>query len=566
MKTVHSAGCMIPEPDFPATVPGLVRHFASVHGNREAIVSDGNRISFAGLDEKSARVARALIECGAGKGSRIAILAPPSPDFVVAVLAVMRIGAIAGPLSTLYQAPELAWVLSNAEFDQLIIADRFLRHDYLARLEQALPGLAEKKGPPLYLPSAPRLRQIHVIGSQSRPWSTPFAKLMNGSDHVDQAMLDELESLVVPADPACIIHTSGSTANPKGVIHGHGPLVRHSWQMGMGYTPFGPGDRVITTRAMFWVAGFVATLFYSLNNGACLITTNDGSPANVLRLIEQESGNALAGDVGWFDVLRESDELKSAGYDIVRLNMDTAGVASAGRYVSDHLAARIGQPVHYPNSRFARTFGMTETLGGHTSARYDELLPEDRPSWQGRAVPGVELLIVDPETGAPLPAGETGELLVRGYCLMQGLNGYEHHEPFDQQGYYATGDLCMLDADGYLKFEARKGEMVKIHGANVAPLEVELVMTGLMGIEKAGVVGIESRGETRLVAAVLMAPGRTLDEVAVITELKTRLSSFKVPRHIVALDEDTLPATGSGKIKKAELAALMTSMLADNHI
>src|SRR3546814_14576300 len=85
-------------------------------------------------------------------------------------------------------------------------------------------------------------------------------------------MLRSIEALVTPADPACIIHTSGSTANPKGVIHGHGPLVRHSWQMGMGFTPFGPGDRGIVTRAMFWVAGFVATLFYSLNNGACLIT------------------------------------------------------------------------------------------------------------------------------------------------------------------------------------------------------------------------------------------------------------------------------------------------------
>src|SRR3546814_8876786 len=93
--------------------------------------------------------------------------------------------------------------------------------------------------------------------------------------------------------------------------------------MGMGFTPFGPGDRVIVTRAMFWVAGFVATLFYSLNNGACLITTSDGSPANVARLIEEEGGNALAGDVGWFDVLRESDALKAAQLDVVRLNMDT---------------------------------------------------------------------------------------------------------------------------------------------------------------------------------------------------------------------------------------------------
>src|SRR3546814_12735381 len=97
-------------------------------------------------------------------------------------------------------------------------------------------------------------------------------------------MLRLTEPLGTPSDSACLIYTPCSTANPKGVIHGHGPLVRHSWQMGMGFTPFGPGDRVIVTRAMFWVAGFVATLFYSLNNGACLITTSDGSPPNVARL------------------------------------------------------------------------------------------------------------------------------------------------------------------------------------------------------------------------------------------------------------------------------------------
>src|SRR3546814_11984684 len=142
---------------------------------------------------------------------------------------------------------------------------------------------------------------------------------------------------------------------------------------------------------MFWVAGFVATLFYSLNNGACLITTSDGSPANVARLIEEEGGNALAGDVGWFDVLRESDALKAAQLDVVRLNMDTAGIARDGRFLSAHLVKRIGDPIHHHAARFARTLGMTEQLGGHNSALFGELMHEDRQSWPRSDVTGEAL-------------------------------------------------------------------------------------------------------------------------------------------------------------------------------
>ena len=550
---------IVPDPGFAPTIPGLIRHFVKRFGNSEALVSGNRRATFGELDRQSALVARSLLGQGVTKGTRIAVLAPPGPEFVIMVLAAGRIGAVIGALSTLYQAPELAWVLARGEFAHLVIADRYLNHDYLTRLEEALPGLASCGSGPLSLEAAPRLRAIHVIGASDRSWSHSFAALLDDDSRVSEAMLTAIEGAVTPADPVCVIYTSGSTAEPKGVVHGHGPLVRHGWNLGMTATSFGHGDRVITTRAMFWVAGFVATLFYALNNGACLVTTSDGSPANVVRLIEAERVTGLAGDVGWFDVLRESPELQDAGYDVVRLDMDTAGIAREGRYRSAHLVARFGAPVHHPNARFARSYGMTETLGAHTTLPITELLPEDRPSWQGRAIEGVDLRVVDPETRAPLPTGETGELLVRGYCLMLGIDGRERHETFDAEGFYATGDLCRLDEQGYLRFEARRGEMLKVHGANVAPAEVELAMTGLMGIEKAGLVGIERDGATLLAAAVLMTPGRVLDEAAVIAVLRRRLSSFKVPRRIVALAEAELPMTGSGKVKKAELARLMAT-------
>lgn len=552
---------MIPDPGFPPTIPALIERFASRYGDAEAIVRDGKRVSFAGLNVRSATIARALMASGATAGSRIAILAPPGPEFVLAVLAAGRIGAVAVPLSTLYQAPELQWVLANAGIAHLIAADTFLRHDYLERLEEALPELAGKSCQPLYLDAAPRLRTIHVIGTGTRKWSRPFSELEREPTDVGPAMLAAAEKLVTPSSPFCIIHTSGSTAHPKGIVHGHGPLVRHSWQMGMDFCPFGPGDRIVTTRAMFWVAGFVATLFYALNNGSCLVTTTDGSPQAILGLIENEQATGLAGDSGWFDVLRESDPFREAGLDVVRLNMDSAGLVRDGRFLGGQLQGRFGSPAHLPNPRFARTFGMTETLGGHTSLRADELLPEDLPSWQGKPVPGVDVRIVDPQTRQPVAIGEIGELLVRGYCLMLGIDGKERRDVFDDEGFYPTGDLCRVDDRGFLKFESRLGEMVKVHGANVAPLEVELAMTGLLGIEKAAVVGVPREGDTVLAAAVLMAPDRQLDEDAVRTHLKRNLSSYKVPARIFAFDAETLPATGSGKVIKHLLLPLVAEKL-----
>lgn len=540
----------------------MVRAIAAKYGDADAIVRDGRRLTFRQLERASAQAAKALLANGLSKGARIALLLPPSPEFVAFFLGAGRIGAVAVPMSTLYQAPELRYVLDAAEIECLITADRFLRHDYLTRLEEALPGLAASDGRPLRLESAPRLRSIFVSGEGTRPWSQHVQSLLEDSNGISDGLLEAIEAHVTPADPVCIIHTSGSTAHPKGVIHGHGPLVRHSWQLSRDGFPFEIGDRIITTRALFWVAGLVAGLFYSLHSGTCLITTSDGSPADILRLMETEGAIGFTGDAGWFGGLHTAPEFLAAGYDVVRLTVDAGAIVRNGRFLSGNIAARYGTPRHIPAELIPSAYGMTEALGAHTAGRWNEYLPEDRPNRQGRPVPGVTVKIVDPDTRIPLPPGQTGELLIKGYCMMLGLNGKERHEVFDADGFYATGDLCTLDDQGYLKFESRLGDMIKVHGANVAPLEVELVLASQTGIEKAAVVGVPQNGDVLLAAAVQMAPGQTLDEARVIADLKRKLSSFKVPKRIFALDAAEIPITGSGKVKKAELVDLLSKRIA----
>ncbi|MBV9512011.1 MAG: acyl--CoA ligase [Caulobacteraceae bacterium] len=559
-------------PPYVPTAPNMLRHIAGLYGEREAMVRGASRLTFAGLERRSAVLARGMLASGLGKGSKVALWMPNAPEFVVYLMAAARIGAIVAPLSTLYQGPEVAWVLNHADIDALITADRYLNHDYLSRLEQAFPELARQTSDKrLALRAAPHLKTILTWGEGARPWAAPVEAALEAHaarrPDIDDAFLAAVEANVTPADPVCMIHTSGSTAHPKGVVHGHGPLIRHTYQMGHAYWGGGDGDRIVSIRPLFWVAGFSATLFHALHVGSCLITPNDNSPATLLDLIETEGATAVTGDEGWFRTLQEDPGLAAAGYEPYRISLDVMALARRGpegaAYLKPDGPGRKAPPTHHSWERFARCFGMTEMLGGHTSLPPDVLLPPDRPRYCGRGVPGEVLVVVDPVTRQPLPPGEWGELLVAGYSMMLGLYKLERSEFLTEEGFYATGDLCMIDEAGFLAFSSRLGEMLKIHGANVAPAEVELTLNALPQIERSAVVGVEPDGrETVLVAAVQMRPGFALDEAQLTADLRGQLSSFKVPKRYVALEAAEFPLTGSGKVKKSALKELMSQRLA----
>jgi acyl-CoA synthetase (AMP-forming)/AMP-acid ligase II len=206
---------------------------------------------------------------------------------------------------------------------------------------------------------------------------------------------------------------------------------------------------------------------------------------------------------------------------------------------------------------------MTETLSAHTTVPAGGLLPPDKPDSCGQPIPGVILKIVDQETRQPLPAGEFGELLVGGYSLMQGLYKKERGDTFTADGLYATGDICCVDADGYVFFQSRMGEMIKVHGANVAPLEVELTLNAMPQIERAAVVGLPGAdGGALLVAAVQIRASERFDEAAIREHLRGQLSSYKVPKRLFALAPEEFPMTGSGKVRKSDLIGQLAARLA----
>lgn len=556
-------------PPYLPTIPNMLRQASSQYAEEEFIVRGERRLTFAELDRESMRLARGLVASGVGKGSQVGVLLPNGPDFALAFMAAARIGAVVLPMSTLYQPRELKWVLRHADIDTLIVAPGYLGHDYMARLTQALPGLDRHHGHRLFLDEAPHLRRVYVWSDEAPLWALPApAALQQAAESgpVTEALVRAMEDAVTPADRAFMIYTSGSTADPKGVVHTHGNSMRHSYQMATAYGLPKAGERVISPRPFFWIAGLSATFFYALHAGFCIVVPGDSQPATFLELMVAENAHFVTGAAPGFAAIANLAESRNETLSVIQLVTDYAGVVEkvdgVPRFVSRRLeelfpAAEAQRTRHL----MPRIYGMTETTSAYVSLPAPQRLPEAKAGSNGQPAPGTFVRIVDPETRAPLPPGVPGELVVGGYSLMAGLHKKERHETFVGELLYPTGDMCSVDEDGWVTFVTRLSEMIKISGANVAPLEVESLLNGRDGIRESAVVSIEHDRRTELVAAVVLHDGADFDEQCVIADLKGELSSFKVPRRIVPMAEEDLPRTATGKVHKLRLQKTLQESL-----
>ena len=515
------------------TVGALLSELVRVHGASAAIYDDNGCASFAEIDARSMRVAQGLLAGGVAKGARVGILLRNSRDYPVALFGVLRVGGVAVLLSTLARAPELAYMIRTADIDTLLMVDHFLGHDYVARLEEALPSLHRSvPGQRLFLSEAPFLRTIWVWGDRRPSWSR------GGED--DLGTLADTSGLgtrfasaaqreVVPSDPAVIIFTSGSTADPKAVVHSQGNFVRQSLALAA-LSKFEPSDRALSAFPFFWVGGLCTSLMATLCSGASVICT------------PRESNEAIIEALRWKPTyLMLRPQLKAA----LRARPELAELLASVRPVG---AEGDVSP--------ANSLGMTETLGQH-SAHASQPPAELRQDSFGQSVGGIERRIIDPDSGEPLATGEIGKLSLRGGALMIGMHRKERHEVFDRDGFYRTDDLCRMSEDGHLFFKGRANDMLKINGANVAPAEVERVIRAQAEVTNVCVLGLpDDRGDDTLVAAVISRTGSAIaDELR--SRLRSELASYKVPSRLFFLSEEDLPMTASAKIYKPELKRIL---------
>jgi acyl-coenzyme A synthetase/AMP-(fatty) acid ligase len=368
-------------------------------------------------------------------------------------------------------------------------------------------------------------------GDVAPGWSTQA--LVTAGEHVDPAVLAAAEHEVTPADRLVIVHTSGSTSVPKGVIHAHGPLIRHQDNLNeiRRYT----SDEVLFSNSpFFWIGGYAYCLLGTLVAGARLVCSNATRPADVLDLLERERPTMVNGFAA--GVAHLAKDPSFAGRDLSSIRR-----GNLWPIMPESVRARDAELRH-------NMLGMTET-GSVCLASPDEGdQPERRRGSFGHPVPGFEVRIVDPDLDATCGPGDPGELHFRGPFLMEGYAGREYREAFDADGWYHTGDLVVADADGFVYFKGRAGDMIKTAGANVSPREVEAAILDATGLS-AYVLGIDDEERGQIVAAAIVVPaGRELDEGELRSQLAVRLSAYKVPRLVRVVAEGTIPMMSSGKI------------------
>lgn len=526
-------------PSIPSTIPGQFSAVVAARGTRDALAMLGETVTYDELDKRTSRMARALLATGAGKGSRIALLAPDGIFWATAFLAGLRIGALVTVVSTMCTPRELAHILRHSDVQTLIATRRFLRHDYARTLEEALPGLAASAVGGL---EAPYLRTIWLDDAAGLGWASALDDLLATADSVDENLLKAIEDQVHPSDDAVIVYTSGSTALPKAVIHTQWNVSRHPPELAKLFL-IRPDDRMLPMLPAFWLGG-MAMFFQILSQGATLVYPDSPDIEVIIETMKQLRVNRIN---GWGDGLTRLRKLAPEH----GINIDDIVGLGPFRDARGELI-----PVQFQSGML----GMSETFAPHSAEPLDYRMPDDKPWCCGRPVNGFERRIVDPETGEILPTGQTGELQLRGGALMRGMYKRLDSEVFTPDGFYPTGDLCHIDADDYLYFHARRNDMIKTRAANVSRLEVEAALNELPEVDTAVVTGLDDPEYGQIVAAaVVPAVGAPSDADHLRQALRKSLSSYKVPKRIVFIEADDIPRTATGKLKLHELGALIES-------
>ena len=514
------------------TVPMVVANAAARFGKKPYCISESGVVTtFADLSARVEGFGADLLRRGVRFGDRIVVLAPNSVEWIIAALGAMSIGAIMVPINTRFKGPEVRHVLETSRAAVVCTVGSFLGVDYPAMIAAACGGVGQGR-PAAELPYLRAIVEIDAPG---------FAPVLNSRE--DRGTFAQAVALVTPETTADILFTSGTTGKPKGAMHGHGQGL---WMAGLWNeaNDLTDADRAAIVNPFFHSFGYRSGWVSALAAGMTIYPMAAFDAGALLRLIERERITQLSGAPAVFFSMLQHPEFGDR--DISSLRSGHTGGAKTPPEIIKAGYDELGFEI------FLTSFGQTEATAMISTNRPGDPL-EAILKTVGRPIPLQEIRIVD-GTGADVPIGESGELLVRGPNVMQGYfeDAEQTAKTIDAEGWLHTGDVAALDGDGRLRILDRIKDIVIVGGFNAYPVEIEIALGEHPAIVQVAVIGLPDARMGEVVAAcVVLQPGRSLT-ISELTEwARERMANFKVPRHLMIYD--SLPMTSLGKVQKAEL-------------
>jgi HIP---CoA ligase len=502
--------------DLPSTIPGLVERAAAAFADREALVDERERLTFAALAPRVDQAARSLLSSGVAPGDRIAIWAPNCTEWAIAALGIFTAGAVLVPVNTRFKGAEAHDLLDRAQVKMLFTVTDFLDTNYeaLIRAEPALPRLRE------------------IIDLRGASWHEFLAR--DAGAALPALAGDDLNA---------ILFTSGTTGRPKGAMLTHGATVRayDAWATVVGLRQ---GDRYLVVNPFFHSFGLNAGIIASLVKGATIIPHAVFDVDAVMRRAADERVSMLPGPPTVYQTILDHPRISE--FDMSSLRLAVTGAAPVPVELIRRMRAELGFET------IITGYGLTEATGIATMCRHDDD-PETISTTSGRAIPDVEVLVVDAK-GQEVPRGEPGEVVVRGYNVMKGYvdDPQATAEAIDADGWLHTGDVAVMNDRGYIRITDRMKEMFIVGGFNAYPAEIENMINEHPAIGQVAVIGVpdERLGEVGY-AFVVPRLNATVDTEALHAWCREKMANYKVPRTFEIVNE--LPLNATGKVAKDEL-------------
>jgi fatty-acyl-CoA synthase len=509
------------------TIGGNFDATVRAFGDREALVDRpaGRRWTYAELAADVDALALGLLEMGMAKGDRVGIWAPNCAEWTLTQYATAKIGAILVNINPAYRIRELEYVLNQSGSRLLVAAERLKTSDYAGMIAEVRPR-------------CPDLQTVVLLGSPQ------WQELLDTGRRLDRAALDDIE--LDTDDPINIQYTSGTTGFPKGATLSHHNILNNGFFVGelCNYTE---ADRICIPVPFYHCFGMVMGNLAATSHGACMVIPAPVfDPVATLQAVQAERCTSLYGVPTMF--IAELSAPDFASYDLSSLRTGIMAGSPCPVEVMKQVIERMSMP------EVAICYGMTETSPVSTQTRADDSL-DRRVSTVGRAGPHLEVKVIDPKTGRTLPRGKPGELCTRGYSVMLGYwnEPDKTAEAVDAAHWMHTGDLAVMDEDGYLAITGRIKDMVIRGGENIYPREIEEFLYTHPDILDAQVIGVpDVKYGEELMVWVRLRPGAPELTIEAIREFCAgQLAHYKIPRYVHIVEE--FPMTVTGKVRKVEM-------------